>query len=200
MQTVAQNIGYYRKKRGLSRQEFAVAIGVTVQAVGCYENNNRDPKYDILLRIANVLGISLDMLFGRTESQMAEIQEYAQILAPIYRILDMQSVGNYVELDSNKPVPLMLFIERRGKAGFSDLYDIPLPVASAFFLRIMRELRENMYNDLQFKFTQIMNLTIDEKNISIIKQSQDNSVKTSTTTKVTQNSPVTAENTAANAI
>lgn len=52
----------------MTQTDFANRLGVTGASVSAYENGTRLPSYDVLIRIANVLGVSTDELLGRKES------------------------------------------------------------------------------------------------------------------------------------
>ena len=49
----------------MTQADFACRLGVTGASVSAYENRTRLPSYDILIRIANILGVSTDSLLGR---------------------------------------------------------------------------------------------------------------------------------------
>lgn len=61
----AARLKFYREKKGLSQQELAEAVGVSRSAVTKYEAGERFPDEAVLLKIASVLGCSLDSLMGR---------------------------------------------------------------------------------------------------------------------------------------
>ena len=49
----------------MSQSAFAEAFGITRTAVGAYEEGRAEPKLDVVVRIANLLGVSLDDLLCR---------------------------------------------------------------------------------------------------------------------------------------
>ena len=53
-----------RERRGMSRQEFADAIGVHYQTVGYLERGEYSPSLVLALRIARVLGRSVEDVFS----------------------------------------------------------------------------------------------------------------------------------------
>ena len=57
-----------RKANGYTIEQFAEAVGISKSTVGYYENNNRMPDIEILLRITNVLNVSADYLIGKTNT------------------------------------------------------------------------------------------------------------------------------------
>jgi putative transcriptional regulator len=53
-----------REDRGLSRQDFAEAIGVHYQTVGYLERGEYSPSLVLALRISRVLGLTVEALFS----------------------------------------------------------------------------------------------------------------------------------------
>lgn len=54
-----------RMKRNLTQQNMADAINVALRSYQCYETGTRTPSYDLLVRIADTLDVSIDYLLGR---------------------------------------------------------------------------------------------------------------------------------------
>jgi DNA-binding XRE family transcriptional regulator len=61
---VYNRISVARERRGLSRQEFAAAIGVHYQTVGYLERGEYSPSLVLALRIARVLELPVEALFS----------------------------------------------------------------------------------------------------------------------------------------
>ena len=57
-----------REQRNLSQKDIAQYLGVTRQAVASYELAKREPDYEILRKLADFYGVSVDYLLGRTEN------------------------------------------------------------------------------------------------------------------------------------
>lgn len=55
-----------RKEAGLTQWEVAVYCDITEKTYQNYELMTREPKIEILMRIADKFGVSLDYLVGRT--------------------------------------------------------------------------------------------------------------------------------------
>jgi putative transcriptional regulator len=53
-----------REERGLSRHDFAEAIGVHYQTIGYLERGEYSPSLVLALRIARVLEVSIEALFS----------------------------------------------------------------------------------------------------------------------------------------
>lgn len=56
-----------RMKRGFTQQRLADTLEIALRSYQCYETGTRTPCYDLLIRIADVLDVSLDYLMGRDE-------------------------------------------------------------------------------------------------------------------------------------
>lgn len=56
-----------RNKKDLSQQELSSDLGISKAALSYYENGQRVPDIDILLKIADYFNVSADYLLGRSE-------------------------------------------------------------------------------------------------------------------------------------
>lgn len=56
-----------RIAKGVTQTELAARIGVTAQAVSSFEKGTKEPKMEMVKRIAEALGISVAELYGRTD-------------------------------------------------------------------------------------------------------------------------------------
>lgn len=63
---------YYREQRGYSSDELAKLLDIPYTTLKGYENAGREPKYNILIKIADILNVSLDDLVGRTPADEDE--------------------------------------------------------------------------------------------------------------------------------
>lgn len=62
------NIRTRRRILGLTMKQLANIVGVTEAAISHYETGRREPDNDMLLRIANALGVTVDYLISNEES------------------------------------------------------------------------------------------------------------------------------------
>lgn len=58
-----------RKGAKLTQREVAIYCDITEKAYQNYELMTREPKMEILLKIADIFNVSLDYLTGRTEKK-----------------------------------------------------------------------------------------------------------------------------------
>lgn len=66
---LAQRLRACRKEKGLTQWEVAVYCDVTEKAYQNYERMTREPKLEILIKIADLFGVSLDYLTGRSNGR-----------------------------------------------------------------------------------------------------------------------------------
>ena len=66
---LAERLKQCRKEKGLSQQRVAIYCDITETAYQNYELQTREPKLEILIRIADFYDVSLDYLVGRTDKK-----------------------------------------------------------------------------------------------------------------------------------
>ena len=64
---LAERLKQCRKDKGLTQWQGAIYSDITENTYQNYESMRREPKLEILLRIAVCLDVSLDYLVGRTD-------------------------------------------------------------------------------------------------------------------------------------
>ncbi len=109
------NVKLLREKSGKKQQECADAIGVTLRAWQTYEQGIREPKFEILIKIAELFNVTTDYLLGReplpnpfadlnlSEDDEKEVIEKYMSLPPEIRatMLDvLRQLGEVVKKDS----------------------------------------------------------------------------------------------------
>ena len=72
MENLKEIIKEERKRMHLSQEELGDKIGVSQKAISKYEVGKATPPPDVLKKMADVFGVSLDYLFGRTEEVKIE--------------------------------------------------------------------------------------------------------------------------------
>lgn len=66
---LSERLRQCRQECGLSQRKIAISCDITEKAYQNYELMTREPKLEILIRIADCFGVSLDYLVGRTEQR-----------------------------------------------------------------------------------------------------------------------------------
>ncbi len=73
IEMIGRQIASMRKQRGVKQEELANYVGVTAQAVSKWENGGV-PDTEILPKIADFFGVSMDSLFGRSLADYGNLQ------------------------------------------------------------------------------------------------------------------------------
>ena len=68
-ETLATRLKELRKAKGYTQNQVAIYCDITEKAYQNYELQAREPKLDILIRIADLYDVSLDYLTGRTNEK-----------------------------------------------------------------------------------------------------------------------------------
>ena len=77
-ETIGKRIGQNRKRLGLTQDQLAEKLGVTAQAVSKWENDQSCPDINMLPKLAEIFGISVDALLGYEASQQVHEAEIAE--------------------------------------------------------------------------------------------------------------------------
>lgn len=70
---LAKRLKQCRKEKGFTQREVAIYCDITEKTYQNYELMTREPKLDVLLKIADVFHVSLDYLVGRTDKRQVNI-------------------------------------------------------------------------------------------------------------------------------
>ena len=71
MNTLSRQIKAFRIKKGMTQEQLGAAVGVTMQAVSKWERGGT-PDIELLPALADILGVSIDELFGRQKKSLEE--------------------------------------------------------------------------------------------------------------------------------
>lgn len=66
---LSQRLKACREEKGYTQAQVAIYCDITEKAYQNYELMTREPKVEILIRIADLFGVSLDYLVGRTNEK-----------------------------------------------------------------------------------------------------------------------------------
>ncbi len=74
---IGQNIRTLRRKRQVSQEDLAETMGVTVQAVSKWETGKANPDLELLPKVAEYFGVTIDSLFLVNEADNILLEEDA---------------------------------------------------------------------------------------------------------------------------
>lgn len=64
--TLGERLKSLREEQNISREDLAQKLGISYWALSKYENDEREPDYSTLLRLADFFSVSVDYLLCRT--------------------------------------------------------------------------------------------------------------------------------------
>ena len=73
IRTFASRLRQLRLDKNLRQEQVAKLIGVNKSAISTYENNTRQPSFDILVRLATLYRVSTDYLLGMTNIRSLDL-------------------------------------------------------------------------------------------------------------------------------
>ena len=105
----------YRQRAGYTQKEIAKALQVTESAVSFWENGKYQPSNENLQALADIYGVSTDMLLGRT-TPLDEREVEDEVLIPVVATLrcGFGCAGVSPIARDKKPVPSS-YVRRWGK-------------------------------------------------------------------------------------
>lgn len=77
---VSQNIKAFRKRAGLTQKNLADKLGCTLSTISKYEQGQREPDFEVLEQISEVLGVSLSDLVRSQEEVKQDTSFYFEQL------------------------------------------------------------------------------------------------------------------------
>lgn len=98
---------FLREEKGLFQSDIAKFLGVSISAVGFYENEKRDMSPDTIVKLANYFGVSTDYLLGKSDSRNGDVPiSKIPILGTVkagYDWLAEENIVDYITLKENIP-------------------------------------------------------------------------------------------------
>ena len=71
--TIGERIAQLRKSRSMSQFQLAKTLNIATSTLGMYETNKRKPNMEMLEKLADFFGVSIDYLLGREISDKSDI-------------------------------------------------------------------------------------------------------------------------------
>ena len=65
MKIFGKRLREVRKTKGLKQQELADILGISRKSYSYWENGKTEPSFESIVKLADLLDVSLDWLFGR---------------------------------------------------------------------------------------------------------------------------------------
>ena len=82
------NLKDLRTKRSLTQQQVADAIGCSVMVYSRYARETRQPSIDVLIRLSDLFGVTIDYLVGKEQVEDGTLSSYERALVVAARNAD----------------------------------------------------------------------------------------------------------------
>lgn len=127
--SLGKKISELRKEKGITQEELADKLGISPQAVSKWENDLSCPDIMSLPDIADIFGITIDELFGKTKQKLT--------LQPS---------------DQRKnPDDIILYVNIQSKKGDRMRFQLPIPLVKAIIsIGILDTSGDNMMKHIDF--------------------------------------------------
>lgn len=96
-ETFGQRFQRLRKEAGLTQEEVAEKVGITPQGVSKWENDLSSPDINILVKLAEILGVSVEELLGEEKEKTQVLQDFDYKKAVLKIVVD--SEGDKVKIN-----------------------------------------------------------------------------------------------------
>ena len=96
-ETFGQRFQRLRKEAGLTQEEVAEKVGITPQGVSKWENDLSSPDINILVKLAEILGVSVEELLGKEKEKTKVLQDFDYKKAVLKVVVD--SEGDKVKIN-----------------------------------------------------------------------------------------------------
>lgn len=107
--TFQENLRKYREHANFSAKEFANKVGCAYTTYLTYENHGREPKYSTLVKIANMLNVTIDELLGNTDGRREQEQKMTEQLGIMIGLMQdsmntMKELLRIIQTEQSKKV------------------------------------------------------------------------------------------------
>ena len=94
---LAQRLKQLRLEKDLRQDQLAKLVHVEKSSISMYENDVRQPSYEVIIRYAEVFNVSVDYLLGRTNDRSLDLSGLtAAEIAIISELVDSMTAKNRI--------------------------------------------------------------------------------------------------------
>lgn len=87
MSDFAKNLKHFRKQKKYSQSQLAEHLNYGYTAIANYESTRNEPSFDDLIKLANLLGVTIDELLG------VPLKKEEQVLLSKFKKLSSENQG-----------------------------------------------------------------------------------------------------------
>ncbi len=99
MDDIGESIRTFREKAGVSQRKLGISLGLSDKAISAYESGRTVPSIETLIRIAEILNITLDDLW-ESSTKNSTLTKLDQIEKDLNRLLkEVEEIRNKIDID-----------------------------------------------------------------------------------------------------
>ncbi|MCC3375987.1 helix-turn-helix domain-containing protein [Cohnella sp. REN36] len=103
---IGSRIALLREQRGWTQEQLSASLGISRAALSHYEKNRREPDTETLSKVADIFGVTLDYLVGRTHSPTATLDEDVRHFVEQLELSDAELLERFaLTIDGRKLTP-----------------------------------------------------------------------------------------------
>ena len=91
-----------RKEAGITQRELAHKMKLSPSAIGLYEQNRREPEYEIICKFADFFDTDLDFLLGRSYQNKKDTNEFRNAKDALTYALKCKATQKFAGYDVKK--------------------------------------------------------------------------------------------------
>lgn len=76
--TLGNRLRQLRKENNLTQQQLADQLGLAKSVVSYYENDERNPSYDVLRKICQIFHVTSDYMIGMERSKLLNVSDLSE--------------------------------------------------------------------------------------------------------------------------
>lgn len=114
-----------RKRKGLSRQNLADELGISIHTYIKYENESVKPPYETLSKLADFYGVTTDYLLGRDTSEPEPLDDLERQFN--MTLLEKKILEGYLALPKDMRGDLMEFLQKSVREVLNENEKPPKP-------------------------------------------------------------------------
>lgn len=101
--SIGERIKKHRLKNNLTQKVLSVQLGLTTKMISFYENDERTPPADILIKLSKIFSVSTDYLLGLSEEKKDGLLSAMEFeLLDDFRVLPKEEQEEIIEIQKMK--------------------------------------------------------------------------------------------------
>ena len=93
--SIGSRIAHLREQRGWTQEQLSSLLGISRAALSHYEKSRREPDTETLSKVADIFGVTIDYLVGRTQQPRGNLDENARLFVDHLELADVELLERF---------------------------------------------------------------------------------------------------------